>query len=203
MGNALNKTGRPILYSICNWGDSDTLAWAPEIGNSWRTTDDIWLQWASVERIFFSNNDGREKAGPGGWNDADMLEVGNSGLSEDEEKSHFALWVISKSPLIIGCDLVTVSNSSLAILKNRALIEVSQDTLGQQASCKKACSFKDWVERNPQVYSLPMANGDIVVVVMNWKQKAVKNLKFTFAEVGIPDAWMDVKDLWQDGEVLE
>ena len=139
MGRALNSTGRPILYSICNWGDSDTVSWAPEMGNSWRTTDDIWLQWASIERIFFSNNDGRDAAGPGGWNDPDMLEIGNGGLTEIEEKSHFALWVISKAPLIIGCDLVTVSNSSLAILKNRALIEVSQDPLGKQASCKKAC----------------------------------------------------------------
>ena len=125
MRDALNATGRPIFYSICNWGDEETWKWAPETGNSWRTTQDIFDGWASIEYNFKQSQLHFERSGPGGWNDPDMLEVGNGGMTLDEEKTHFALWALAKAPLIIGCDLTTVSAESLAILKNKNLIAVN------------------------------------------------------------------------------
>lgn len=81
MRDALAKTGRPIFYSICNWGNENTVDWAPEVGNSWRTTVDIADFWSSIERNFRINANRPEIAGPGGWNDPDMLEIGNGGLT--------------------------------------------------------------------------------------------------------------------------
>ena len=89
MRDALNATGRPIFYSICNWGEEDTTHWGPEVGNSWRTTQDISNTWSSLEFNFHSNANGRDSSAPGGWNDPDMLEVGNEGLTLDEEKNPF------------------------------------------------------------------------------------------------------------------
>lgn len=125
MRDALNATGRPIFYSICNWGMEDTQNWGPETGNSWRTTMDIKDIWLQVKNIFYENSLVREVSGPGGWNDPDMLEIGNGGLGHFEEKTHFALWSISKAPLIIGCDLTKVKNESLAIMTNEEIIAVN------------------------------------------------------------------------------
>jgi alpha-galactosidase len=118
MRDALNATGRPIFYSLCNWGEEDTYRWAPEIGNSWRTTRDIFDAWSSVEYNFLQSHKFHDASGPGGWNDPDMLEVGNGGLTLEEEKTHFTLWSIAKSPLLIGCDLTTISDDSLAVITN-------------------------------------------------------------------------------------
>ncbi len=90
-----------------------------------------------------------EAAGPGSWNDPDMLEVGNGGLTIEEEKSHFALWAISKAPLIIGSDLTTIRRKSLEILTNTEIIAVNQDTFGKQAVCMVGCGFLDRLLRNP------------------------------------------------------
>jgi alpha-galactosidase len=131
MRDALNKTGRPIFYSICNWGEENVGLWGNTTGNSWRTTPDILNSWFSLEYNFYGNGEYPESAGPGGWNDPDMLEIGNGGMTTDEERSHFALWSVIKAPLIIGCDLEKVSNTSLSILKSQLLIKVNQDALGQ------------------------------------------------------------------------
>lgn len=125
MKEALNKTGRPIFYSICNWGDENSPSWGPEVANSWRTTQDIFDKWASVEYNFMKNSEHQPSARPGGWNDADMFQIGNGGMTIEEEKTHFALWCISKSPLIIGCDLSNIRKESLQILKNTDLIAVN------------------------------------------------------------------------------
>jgi len=142
MRNALNKTGRPIFYSICNWGYEHTTEWAADVGNSWRTTMDIKDLWLSVNYNFDENLISANIAKPGAWNDPDMLEVGNGGLSHAEELTHFALWAISKSPLIIGADLTTISKESLAILKNKDLIDINQDPESKQAVCVHGC--KEW-----------------------------------------------------------
>ena len=118
MRDALNKTGRPIFYSICSWGTDKVWEWGNQTGNSWRTTGDISDNWASLYSNFMENDEHPESAGPGGWNDPDMLEIGNGGMTLTEERSHFALWAFVKAPLIIGCDLNKVSNDSLAILKS-------------------------------------------------------------------------------------
>mmetsp|Transcript_23050 Transcript_23050/g.17479 ORF Transcript_23050/g.17479 Transcript_23050/m.17479 type:complete len:126 (+) Transcript_23050:471-848(+) len=125
MSNALNSTGRPIVYSICNWGGEGVEYWGQNTGNSWRTTQDIFDEWRSVEYNFIRNQDFRASSGPGGWNDADMLEVGNGGMTIEEEKSHFALWAIAKSPLIIGTDLTDLRKESLKVLKNEEVIAIN------------------------------------------------------------------------------
>ena len=109
MRDALNATGREIFFSLCNGGRDDVPDWGKSIGNSFRTTSDISDTWGSIEFNFRENVNLASKSGPGGWNDPDMLEVGNGGLTLEEEKTHFALWAISKAPLIIGCDLTIAS----------------------------------------------------------------------------------------------
>lgn len=103
---------------MCNWGNDEVALWGNTTGNSWRTTGDIGNYWDSVVENFWRNQEHPESAGPGGWNDPDMLEVGNDGMTETEEQAHFALWAFVRSPLLIGCDLATVSESSLAIMTN-------------------------------------------------------------------------------------
>jgi alpha-galactosidase len=97
-----------------------------------RTTGDIANNWGSADGILNSNNNWADYAAPGGFNDPDMLEVGNGGMNEDEEQSHFSLWALMKSPLLIGCDLTKISNSSLAILSNAEVIALNQDSKGIQ-----------------------------------------------------------------------
>lgn len=135
MRDALNKTGRPIFYSICNWGQDDVYLWGNKTGNSWRTTGDIQNNWYQVMDNFIYNSLHPEAATIGGWNDPDMLEIGNGVLNEVEEKTHFSLWAIVKAPLIIGCDLENIKDTTLAILKNENLIKLNQDSRGEVASC--------------------------------------------------------------------
>lgn len=131
MRDALAKQSRKIYYSICNWGEEDTWKWARDLGNSWRTTGDISNKWSSARVNYLSNAQHPEIAGPGGWNDPDMLEIGNGGLNLVEERSHFALWSFVKSPLILGTDLNTLTPDQVAIISNKNLIRVNQDSLGQ------------------------------------------------------------------------
>ena len=125
MSHALNKTGKAVVFSICNWGDEKAWEWGPGVGHSWRTTQDIADKWVSVEYNFWENQKYAKYAGPGHWNDADMLEVGNGGMTITEEKTHFALWCFAKSPLIMGNDLTNLRKESLAILKNAEIIAIN------------------------------------------------------------------------------
>lgn len=135
MRDALNGTGRPVLYSICEWGLDNPGGWAREVGNSWRTTPDIRDEWASVMEIAEVNGRRWRYGGRGGWNDPDMLEVGNGGMSEDEYRSHMSLWCVMKAPLLIGCDLrgLEVGGEILNLLGNEEVLSVNQDGLGRQA----------------------------------------------------------------------
>ena len=132
MRDALNKTGRQIFYSMCSWGADDVSTWGREVGNSWRTTGDISDSWKSMTRIIDTNNKWYEYAGPGGWNDPDMLEVGNGGMNIEEYKAHFGLWAITKAPLLIGCDIINMSKETKDILTNPEVIAINQDPLGIQ-----------------------------------------------------------------------
>ena len=132
MGDALKKTGKNIFYSICNWGYDDVVKWGKEVGNSWRTTKDIKDNWKSMTRIIDINNKWYNYSGPGGWNDPDMLEVGNGGMNLEEYKVHFGLWAISKAPLIIGCDITNMTKEIKDILINPEVIAINQDSLGEQ-----------------------------------------------------------------------
>lgn len=105
MRDALNATGRRIFFSLCEWGVEDPATWAPLVGNSWRTTGDISDHWDSMTSRLDQNNVWHAWAGPGGWNDPDMLEVGNGGMTATEYRAHFSLWAAAKAPLLIGCDV--------------------------------------------------------------------------------------------------
>jgi len=126
----LNKTGRPIFFSMCNWA-ATTAAWGTEVGNSWRTTADILNTWDSWTNNLDQNDFLAKYSGPGGWNDPDMLEVGND-LPQDENIAHYSLWALVKAPLILGNDLRSMTDDVLQILKNKEVISVSQDRLGRQ-----------------------------------------------------------------------
>lgn len=146
MRDALNATGRKIFFSMCEWGVDNPATWAPLVGNSWRTTDDISDNWGSMLSNFDINNEWYAQAAPGGWNDPDMLEVGNGGMTNTEYTSHFSLWAISKSPLLIGCDVTKMTNETLTIITNKEVIAVNQDPLGKAA---------------PKVASYPAENGNV------------------------------------------
>jgi alpha-galactosidase len=132
MQNALNATGRPILFSMCEWGIDNPATWAPALGNSWRTTGDITDDWEAMMTKVDQNAPLYKYAGKGAWNDPDMLEVGNGGMTNDEYITHFSLWAIMKAPLIIGCDITNMSAETQNILMNTEVIAINQDPLGQQ-----------------------------------------------------------------------
>ena len=133
MTEALKKQDRPIFYSICQWGEEEIPTWGKEFGNSWRTTLDISDTWTSMINIIDINDKWYQYAGPGGWNDPDMLEVGNGGMSTIEYRTHFSLWAISKAPLLIGCDITKMTKDTFDILSNKEVIAINQDKLGEQA----------------------------------------------------------------------
>lgn len=199
MRDALNKTGRPIFFSACNWGDEDLPEWGQDVANSWRTTQDIFDAWVSVEYNFATNDMFHEKAMPGAWNDPDMLEVGNGQMTIQEEKTHFALWAIAKGPLIIGSDLSALRQESLDILLNKEIIAVNQDTLGKQGTCMVNCGFIDRLLRRPSVIAAPLANGDIVALIVNWRELNYGYFEFDMSLIGITpneDEEVEVRDLW-------
>jgi alpha-galactosidase len=119
MRDALAATGRPIFFSMCQWGRDSVWTWGKDYGNSWRMSGDIANNWNSLAGIAASAAGMAQYAGPGGFNDLDMLQVGNGALSENEERAHVGLWAIAKSPLLIGTDLSKLKTSTLNILKNK------------------------------------------------------------------------------------
>ena len=135
MGEALESCGRPIVFSLCEYGMGDVWAWAPKVsGNLWRTTGDIQDNWKSMSNIGFNQGRLAPYAGPGHWNDPDMLEVGNGGMNADEYRTHFSLWCMLAAPLMAGNDLRGMSQETRAILTNREVIAIDQDGLGKEAA---------------------------------------------------------------------
>ncbi len=116
MRDALNETGKEIFYSMCEWGQDQVWTWATPVGNSWRTTGDISDNWNSFVSILDQNEPLWQYAAPGGWNDPDMLEIGNGGMTFNEYYAEFALWALMKAPLIIGCDVTKMDAQTLEIL---------------------------------------------------------------------------------------
>ena len=131
MHQALVKTGRPIVYSICQYGFDSVWEWGAEVGgNLWRTTDDISDSFRSMALIGFSQAGLEKYAGPGHWNDPDMLEIGNGGMSADEYRTQMSLWAILAAPLLAGNDLSKMDETTKSILMNKEVIAVDQDSLG-------------------------------------------------------------------------
>ncbi|TDL27972.1 glycoside hydrolase family 27 protein [Rickenella mellea] len=189
MLNALEATKRPIIFAICEWGVQDPARWAPAVGNSWRISNDIGppASWANFFRIINQLVPITGFAGPGAWNDLDMLEVGNSPLTTAEQQTHFAFWAAAKSPLIISTNMINITSTSLSILQNERLIAVNQDPLGKSIALKRRYS------NDNDVWAGPLSDGSTVVIVVNW-QNVQRSLTLNLADAGFTSATL--MDLW-------
>jgi alpha-galactosidase len=188
MRDALAATGRPIVYSVCEWGINAPWTWAAGVGNLWRTTGDIQANYGSMLSIFHQNVGLAASAGPGQWNDPDMLEVGN-GMSATEDRTHFSLWAEMAAPLLAGDNLVNASLTTLSILGNRAVIAVDQDPAGKQGRMVSSAGGLD-------VLAKPLANGDVSVLLFN-ENAATATIGTTVAAIGKTGApSYALTDLW-------
>jgi alpha-galactosidase len=169
MGQALLDSGRPILYSLCQYGVMKVDDWGAKAGgNAWRTTGDIRDAWASMAPIGFEQQQPYQGAsGPGHWNDPDMLEIGNGGMSDDEYRTHMSLWSLLAAPLLAGNDLRDVPPDILAILTNRDVIAIDLDKLGKQA--RRASKTGDL-----EVWTRPLERGEYAAGLFNRGEAAAK-----------------------------
>jgi alpha-galactosidase len=194
MGEALQGSGRPIVFSLCQYGMEDVWKWGPGVGgNLWRTTGDIEDNWKSMSTIGFNQGRLAPYAAPGHWNDPDMLEVGNGGMSPAEYRTHFSLWCMLSAPLMAGNDLRSMSADTRDILTNREVIAVDQDPLGREATRLFA---KDGVE----VWTKPLRGGGVAVGLFN-RSEAGATGSFTWAQVGGAARPASVRDLWRHADV--
>jgi alpha-galactosidase len=193
MANALRATHRPIFFSMCEWGENKPWLWAgkpPVSAQSWRTTGDITDTYASMLKIFKQNVVLDKYASLGHWNDPDMLEVGNGGMTDVEYRSHFSLWAIMASPLLVGTDIRKIKPDALEILLNKEVIAVDQDPLGVQG---KQVRDADGIH----VIVKPMKDGSRAVAVFNETDAAV-DASVAASEIGLKAASKyKVRDLWQ------
>jgi alpha-galactosidase len=190
MRRALDATGRQIVFSICEWGRNRPWLWAPEIGNLWRTTGDISDNWDSVMYILDQQVGLSKYAHPGAWNDPDMLEVGNGGMTTTEYRAHFSLWCILAAPLLAGNDLRYMTEVTREILTNREAIAVNQDPAGIQG-------YKVRDQGDQEVWVKPLENGDYAVALLNRGEKA-GFMSIGAEEIGMPQASRyKVRDLWE------
>jgi alpha-galactosidase len=190
MRDALRKTGRPIVFSICEWGENKPWEWGAGVGNLWRTTGDINDTWPKTVEILKKNAPLAPFAKPGAWNDPDMLEVGNGGMTETEYRSHFSLWSVMAAPLLIGADLRKISQANLDILRNKEIIAIDQDQLGVQGRVTSQVDGK-WV------FVKPLANGDTAVALFN-ENATPAAISTSAAALGLPrQPGYVVRDLWQ------
>ena len=215
MSNALKTAGRPIVFSLCEWGDNQPWEWGKPIGNLWRISGDIypcfdcefkhpenWSSWGFM-KIVEMRKDIRKYSGPDHWNDFDMMEVGNE-MNDTEDKSHFAMWCMMASPLVAGNDFRKMSKETLAILTNKELIAVNQDKSGIQG-------FKYSAEDGLEVWVKPLSDGNWAVTFLNrsevakkinfeWKKHTIKDADFGY-EADFRKTVFKLKDLWENKEI--
>ncbi|KXJ87062.1 alpha-galactosidase [Microdochium bolleyi] len=134
MRDQLLQTGKPIFYSLCNWGRDSVWTWGAATGNSWRMSVDNWGGWADVVRIGSAAGPIAQYSKPGAFNDLDMMIIGNGKLSDAQERTHFGLWAIAKSPIIMGTDMTKLTTTRLNLIKNKGLLAINQDSLGKAAT---------------------------------------------------------------------
>jgi alpha-galactosidase len=205
MHQALKATGRPIVYSFCQYGWDAVWEWAPATGgNLWRTTGDITPEWDRIYAIASQQNGLEQYSGPGHWNDPDMLEVGNGKLTLAENRTHFSLWAILAAPLLAGNDLPNMKPEIKEILTNRDVIAINQDALGLQGS-------KAYADGEVEVWTRKLSGGALAVAVINVGSDRYSTHPFhlNLGKLGLhgPQAG---KDLWtgkavtlKDGEPIE
>ena len=191
MSNALRNSGRDIVFSICMWEYKD---WMPKIANLWRTTFDIGPEWIStswyrgVYEIIDANNKYWQIAKPGHWNDPDMLEVGNRGLSYEEQRSQMTMWSIMAAPIMISSDVRNMSNETKELYLNKDMIAINQDSLGVQGH-----RISD--KQGKQVWTKPLQNGDIAVALLN-NNGSTQTVECNFADIGV-EGEVEVRDAWK------
>lgn len=205
MSDAIKISGRPIVFSICEWGENEPWKWGKGIGHMWRVTPDIRdcyqckFDWGGVGVLDIIDimADLYPYAGPGHWNDAEMLEVGNGGMNKEEYKTHFSMWCMLATPLMAGNDLRKMDADTKEILTNKEVIAVNQDKLGEQAR-----RFMDMGEK--EIWAKPLANGELAVCFLN-RTESVWKLDYDwhkqtiyFAnEVNIHKKEYKIRDLWK------
>ena len=201
MRNALADSGRPIVFSICEWGSTKPWLWAGPIGNLWRATPDIQDCWdckkdwggGGVTQILDLMNGLESYAGPGHWNDPDMLEVGNGGMTKEEYRAHFSMWAIFAAPLLAGNDIANMSADTREILLNKDVIAIDQDPLGQQGRRVKKTG-------DLEVWSKQLQDGGRAVALINRSPSAAK-ISVAWTDIGYPAAVSaSVRDLWTKKE---
>ncbi|WP_328320884.1 NPCBM/NEW2 domain-containing protein [Kribbella sp. NBC_00382] len=190
MGDALKKAGRPILYSICEWGANQPWLWGSSVGgHMWRTTGDISASWGSVTSILDQQVGLEAYSGPNAWNDPDMLEVGNPGLSYAESRAHMSLWALLNAPLIAGNDLRSMSAPVRGLLTDPDVLAVNQDWGGRQGAKRRD-------DGDREVWTKPMSDGSVAVVLLN-RGSSQQTIATTAAELGLPKAKAyTVRNLW-------
>lgn len=211
MSNALKAAGRPIVLSICEWGENEPWKWGKGIGHLWRVTPDIRacydckFDWGGVGVLGCIDAMAPlgEYAGPGHWNDAEMLEVGNGNMTRDEQVSHFSMWAMLAAPLMSGNDLRDMSLQTIEILTNKEVIAVNQDVLGKQATL-----FMDMDSHDRQIWAKPLENGEIAICFLN-RGRDTWNLDYDWldqtmyfaSEVNFRKYEYTVRDLWAHKEL--
>src|ERR1700733_4440580 len=193
MGDALKATGRPILYSLCQYGVDQPWKWGPGVGaQMWRTTDDIDDSYGRMIAIGFSQAGLSKYAGPGHWNDPDMLEIGNGKMTEEEYRTHMSLWVLLAAPLIAGNDLSKMTEADKNLLMNKEAIAIDQDVLGKQGDrLYQSGDFDVWTK--------PLSEGRIAVGLFNrsWDNRDVS---VDLSEIGFRDGGR-VRDVWRQKDL--
>jgi len=200
---ALDASGRPIVLSICEWGKNQPWLWGKSAGgNLWRTTDDIQDRWAGRKEwnpgqccsngmldIVDLNADLYSYAGPGHWNDPDMLEVGNGGMTNTEYRSHFSLWALMAAPLMAGNDLRSMTPEIRDILTNKEVIAINQDAMGRQGR-------RVWKDGDFEVWGKQLQSGDRAVILLN-RGASSHEITVTWEQMGYPPHLSAaVRDLW-------
>ena len=199
MADALRQSGRQIVFSMCEWGTAKPWLWAQNTGNLWRTTGDISDDFSvkkkghdwehPVTMIVDLNEPLWPFAGPGHWNDPDMLEVGNGGMSPAEYRSHFSLWAMMAAPLIAGNDIAHMDDATKSILENQEVIAVDQDALGVQG-------HRVWKDGDREVWVKPLSGGARAVLLFN-RGETPAAITATADQLGWPSAVRaKVRDLW-------
>ena len=202
MSNALLSTGRPIVFSMCEWGTAKPWLWAKGIGNLWRTTGDItdhfegrgkWPDgsccWVGMVDIVEMQNGIETYAGPGHWNDPDMLEVGNGGMTNPEYQAHFSFWAMLAAPLMSGNDVRSMTPEIKEILTNKEVIAVDQDKLGRQGHR---------VSKNGdlEIWARPLSDGGRAVILFN-RGTSEREISVTWEQIAYPNHLSaKVRDLW-------
>jgi len=194
--DATQQTGRPIVLSLCQYGWDSVWEWAPALGgNLWRTTGDIEPRWQSIYDIASQQAGLADYAGPGHWNDPDMLEVGNGKLSLAENRTHFSWWAMLAAPLLAGNDLPNMKPEVKAILTNKDVIAIDQDPLGKQAR-------HVYSDGEVEVWTRPLQGGGMAIAVINVGSDRVSTHPFhlNLEKLGLHGE-QSGKDLWTGKEV--